>query len=172
MTTSMEPTSRSSRRERGQTAHDFALGMGLFLVTAAFAFSFVPTTLTFTKADPGPKEATQAERAAMTLIGNLSTGEYQNTLNSTATADYFNTTSSEEELHDDLALPVTAQINITIRELGGDVILTLEDSNGKSVDTAAGRDYDQNQPAAEVVRIVTMSHESCDPACQLIVRVW
>ena len=48
-----------SRRDRAQTAQDFALGIGFFMIAVAFVFAFVPSMLAFTTADPGAKAASQ-----------------------------------------------------------------------------------------------------------------
>lgn len=159
---------------RAQTPFDFALGISVFIVTIAFVFAFVPSTLTFASADPGAKEAKQADRAATTLIGNLSTGHRQNQLNGTATADYFNTTSNESALQADLALPSSAEINVTVRSLDGTGVARVRDSYGNDIRLAAGRSIPEDQPAAEIARIVAVTNDDndCDPACQFIVRVW
>jgi len=150
------------------------LGIGLFIVTVVFVYSFIPTALSFTAADPGPMEAKQASRASSELIANLSVGERQYTLNSTATGDFFNASSSEENMTEALELPITVNVNVTLRALRDDDVVSVLDSNGNNIRLAGGTEYPENRPAAEVVRIVQMIDRDtdCDPACQLIVRVW
>ena len=164
---------RWSGSDRAQTAQDFALGIGFFIIAVAFVFAFIPSMLTFTTADPGVKAASQADRASTSLVRDLGTGERPNELNATLAADYFNESSSEVALRDDLALPNSSFINVTVRSLDGNDVLNVTDSNGDWVDLAAGRTYPKRQPAAEVARVVSMVEEDqCDPACQLVVRVW
>lgn len=161
-------------RNRAQTAQDFALGIGFFIIAVAFVFAFVPSMLAFTTADPGAKAASQADRSAAGLIRDLGTGETPNELNGTRTAEYFNTSANESELQEDLGLPTISFINVTIRTLDDHRVIIVPDANGSDVTLAAGRVYPQREPAAEVTRVVTITDDdnACDPACQLIVRVW
>lgn len=159
---------------RGQTPQDFMLGMGLFIITVVFVYAFIPTALSFTAADPGPMEAKQASRASAELINNLSVGEHQYTLNTSATGDFFNTTETPEQTRIALELPLTANVNVTLRSLDDGEIVSVVDSTGTNVRLVSGNEYRENQPAAEVVRVVQIQDQDndCDPACQLIVRVW
>jgi len=160
--------------DRAQTAQDFALGIGFFIVAVAFVFAFIPSMLAFTTADPGAKAASQAERASTALLRDLGTGERPNELNGTLTADYFNESGDESALREDFSLPNISFVNVTVRTLDGDDVLNVEDPNGNPIRLDAGRSYPQQQPAAEVARVVTMVGDdgACDPACQLIFRVW
>jgi len=161
-------------RDRAQTAQDFALGIGFFIVAVAFVFAFVPSMLAFTTADPGAKAASQADRAATSLLRDLGTAQQPNQLNGTATAEYFNTSATEQELQSDLVLPNISYINLNVRSLDDERVVIVPDADGNDVELSAGRDYSDRQPAAEAVRIVTMTEDNnaCDPACQLVVRVW
>ena len=160
--------------DRAQTAQDFALGIGFFIVAVAFVFAFVPSMLTFTTADPGVKASSQADRASTSLIQNLSTGDRPNELEGVRTAAFFNASANESDLQDDLALPNTSFINVTVRTLDGAKIVDVPDGDGNDVRLAGGREYPTRQPAAEVSRIVTITDNggACEAACQLIVRVW
>lgn len=165
---------RIGTADRGQTPQDFALGAGLFIIAVGFTFAFIPTAFLFTGADPGPTEIKQADRTSTAVISNLSVGHRQNTLDSTATAEFFNETKTEAEIQDAFELPSTARINLTIRALHDDAIVATKDGNGVDVRLAAGTDYPTDRPAAEVVRIINMPDEQgvCNPVCQLVVRVW
>lgn len=159
---------------RAQTAQDFAIGIGFFIVAVAFVFAFIPSMLTFTTADPGVKAAKQADRASASLIEDLGTVERPNELDGTATAEYFNTSGSEAALRRDLGLPNVSDINLTVRSLDGGRVLSVPNATGTDVRLAAGDRYPRGRPAAEVARVVTMADDAdrCDPACRLIVRVW
>lgn len=61
---------------RGQTTLDFAIGMGVFLVTVAFVLSF-STGLTDPFLDSGQSHPVTADRVADTLSGGL-LGDYAN----------------------------------------------------------------------------------------------
>ena len=165
---------RRRRSDRAQTAQDFALGIGFFIVAVAFVFAFIPSMLTFTTADPGVKASSQADRASTSLLRDLGTGDRPNELNGTGTADYFNGSAGEAALHRDLSLPNSSFVNVTVRTLDGSSVVDVEDRYGNPVTLEGGREYPSRQPAAEVARVVTMTDHggACDPACQLIVRVW
>ncbi len=164
----------TSTTRRGQTPHDYALGIGVFILTIAFALAFVPSTLSFTDADPGATESTLADRSAVAMIGNLSTGDRQNQLNATAVAEYFDTADNETELQRRLDLPETISVNTTVRSLDNAAVLYVENASGQAVRLDGGGSYPENQPAAETARIVTMSNGNgvCEPGCQLVIRVW
>lgn len=165
---------RTAARNRAQTAQDFALGIGFFVVAVAFVFAFIPSMLAFTTADPGAKAAAQADRSADAMLRDLGTGDRPNELNGTRTATYFNTTSDEADLQAALGLPDISFVNVTVRSLADNDVEWITDENGTSVPLRGGRDYAPRQPAAESARLVTMTHDGgkCEPACQLVVRVW
>lgn len=160
--------------KRGQTPHDYALGIGVFILTIAFALAFVPSTLSFTDAEPGATESTLADRSAVAMIGNLSTGDRQNELNGTAVAEYFDTADNETKLQRRLDLPETLSINATVRSLDNAAVLYVENASGQAIRLDGGRSYPDAQPAAETARIVTMVNDNgvCEPGCQVVIRVW
>lgn len=166
---------RRTASDRAQTAQDFALGVGFFVIAVAFVFAFIPSMLTFTTADPGVKAAKQADMASSGLVRSLAaeSGE-PGRVNGTMAADYFNASGSEAALQSDLALPNTSFVNVTLRSIDGEDVVNLTDSNGNQVSMAAGREYRRGLPAAEVARVLTVTEDggTCDPACQLVVRVW
>lgn len=171
----MRRTHQETRgRDRAQTAQDFALGIGFFIVAVAFVFAFVPSMLAFTTADPGAKAASQADRSAESLLRDLGTGDRPNELDGTATATYFNESATEEALRADLALPNYSDVNVSVRTLDGEDVLTVPDEDGTPVELVAGRAYRERQPAAEVSRVVHLTDGPGGGAtnCQLVVRVW
>ena len=165
---------RNVTSDRGQTPQDFAMGIGIFIIAVAFAFAFIPTAFNFSNSDVTASETKLAERASMQLVSNFSVGERQNTINGTATADFFNETDTEEELRDVLNLPDTAQLNVSIRTLDQNRVVTMVASDESSVQLVAGDTYTKDRPSAEVVRVIQTSNDEpeCIPACRLIVRVW
>ena len=166
---------RMLESDRAQTAQDFALGIGFFIVAVAFVFAFIPSMLSFTTADPGVKAAKQADMASSGLIRGLQADSGEpGRINGTMAADYFNTSGSEATLQSDLSLPETSFINVTLRSIDGDDVVNVTDSNGNEIPMAAGRSYRRGEPAAEASRVVSVNGDdgACDPACQLVVRVW
>lgn len=149
-----------SRRDRAQTAQDFAVGIGLFLLAVAFVFAFVPQVISPFETGVGASESAQADRAATLIVGNLSVDGRPNELNATDATDYFAGLGSAE-LRNRTGLPFTARVNVTV----GNV-------NGSGPIWSAGASYREGQEAASATRIVRTTDSECEPACELIVRVW
>ena len=145
--------------DRGQTAQDFAVGIGIFLLAVAFVFSYVPTALVPFTPDVGAAEDAQADRLAATVLEEL-TEERTNHL-----------AESIEEYDDgDLGVRTVDSVNVTLQSL-----------NGSTTYAGAGDAYDGGA-SASASRIVTVESEvaadldfendECEPACRLVVRVW
>lgn len=143
---------------RGQTTQDFAVGIGIFLLTVAFVFAFVPTVLSPYDAGVGASESAQADRTATMLVGNHSADGTPNAIPS----DELDAIDDldEDELHDRAGLPFSSRVNVTVRNVSDG---TLEASTGER--------YDE-QGAATATRIVRTDDDRCDPACRITVRVW
>ena len=155
--------------DRAQTLQDFAVGIGIFLLAVAFVFAFVPTIIT-PFADSGTPDTAQADRIAATIVEQASTGQ-ANKLDPTVFNSGGRYDGNSEELADELGLRSTdtnAIDNVNI------VLIDIDDAS-KSNPTPAystGDTYDR-QVGASATRIVTTADSNkCEPACQLIVRVW
>lgn len=158
-------------RDRGQTAQDFVIGIGVFILAVAFVFSFLPSILTPYDSAVGGSETAKAERIANQIVHDTTSVNGSNELD----RDAFEATYADEDLSAELALRASAtddvifdSVNVTVRTLEGDPVNTTA--------LAGGEPYD-NQPAASSARIVTIDDtsadpEDCDPACRLEVRVW
>ena len=150
--------------DRGQTTHDFALGISVFLVAALFVVSAVPgVTAPYTE---GVSEAEQehARTVSATLVSDLSTGESPTTLDDAATVAFFTTDWGETGLQERFALRDVTNVNVTLRGLDeDDGVLTACVGDR----CAAGPRY-RDQSAATVVRLVRFDGQ----ARRLEVRVW
>lgn len=155
--------------ERAQTAQDFAVGIGLFLLAVAFVFLFVPDVISPFEAGVGAADSSQADRAATTIVGNLSADDRPNELDADRTDAYFESLD-EDDLHNRTGLPFSARINVTVTE----VDWTEENYvNSTGTTWTAGSKYRQGLGGASMTRIVrTDEPEHCEPACRLVVRVW
>src|SRR6056297_1102575 len=100
-------------RDRGQTAQDFAVGIGLFLLAVAFVFAFVPQVVSPYDVGVGASESAQADRAASLIVGNLSVEDRPNELHASRTTTYFNG-ADVDALRNRTGLPFTARINVTV----------------------------------------------------------
>jgi hypothetical protein len=157
-------TERRPAGERGQTTHDFALGISVFLVASLFAISFVPgVTAPYTE---GVSEVEQehARTVSGTLVSNLSTGESPTTLDDAETVAFFTTGWGETGLQERFALRNSTNLNVTLRGLEEDDGVLTSCGGDRC---AVGPRY-RDQSAATAVRLVRFD----DQPYRLEVRVW
>jgi len=156
----------ASSRDRAQTAQDFAVGIGLFLLAVAFVFGFVPQIVEPFETGVGASESAQADRAAALIVGNLSVDDRPNELDTSSTGEYFDGLDADG-LRERTGLPFTARINVTVANLSDGSLAT-----GGGSTWAAGVTYREGREAASATRIVRTSGPECDPGCEIVVRVW
>lgn len=149
-----ERTVTISLDARGQTAQDFAVGIGVFLLAIAFVFSYVPTLIGMdeTQASAG---ASQADRIADTIVDELE-GD-PNDLQP----------SDEGEFEDAIE-----EMDLGQREDIDRVNVRIEALDGTDGPDWTAGDEEEGQSVASSARIVTADESECDPACRLVVRVW
>jgi len=139
--------------DRAQTTLDFAIGMSVFLITTAFVFTFAPGLVApFT----GGQEAAPvvANRLADDLVQDeLAVEGDPYVLNETAVQAL---PSDENALRDDLHLPATTFVNVTV-----------EGANG-TVRVARGAAPPPSEETAVAWRVVTYDGERGE----LRVSVW
>lgn len=160
------------RDDRGQTLQDFILGISLFVVTVTFVLGLFPSFLSPFTTGAGGEERAQADRVARSMVLEHSTAEGRTSLNATALSEALD--RSQSELRASYGLPETAGINVTVRELDGNEIITHD---GGKMATPKNRD---NQTASSVARVITFDgtgipeneENPCNPGCRLVVRVW
>jgi len=150
---------------RGQTLQDYVFGISVFLLTvAAVVGAGLPTMLaTFDDGTRGDTNA-QAKRVADQIVMNTSIGS-GNQLNTTLVEAIAG--SDVDTLQNRYRLPTTSTVNVTIRNSGGSGAVVTD----SGVTLSAGRNA-TGRTFAKAIRLVTIGNSSCDPACQLIVRVW
>ncbi|ARS88874.1 DUF7287 family protein [Natrarchaeobaculum aegyptiacum] len=156
-------------RDRGQTAQDFVIGIGVFILAVAFVFSFLPSILTPYDSAVGGSETAQAERIANQIVHDTESVNGSNELDRAV----FEAEYTGENLTDTLALRssedvIFDSVNVSIETLEGEPVNATALSGGEPYD---------GQPAASSARIVTVDDTSadpgdCEPACRLEVTVW
>jgi hypothetical protein len=129
---------------------DFAAGISIFLVTVAFAFTFVPGIIEpFDGDDVG--DPVTANRIADTLTSDqLASPEEPNALNESAVDDFFD----EPSIEDELPVRDTTSVNVTIE-------------NG-TVLRSTGDPVPERSSVTVAWRVVSYQGDRAD----LIVRVW
>lgn len=160
---------RSSSRNRAQTAQDFAVGIGIFLLVIAFVFTFLPTVFSPFDTDVGAAEQAQADRSSTFIVHNITAPGEPNHVNETAAETFFNETGSDiDEIQNTTGMSFDARVNVTISPLENDTVIDVGNETA-----VAGPTYDQGQPAVSSSRILVLDEvDECDPACELEVRVW
>ena len=114
--------------ERAQTAIDFAVAMGVFLLAVAFVLAFVPSMFA-PFFGHGVGDTVTADRAAATVIdGHLSEGGTP-VLNETATRDFFSKCETSSDLTNKLSFGSEAVYLVILDE--ADPLLLDEDTDAE-----------------------------------------
>lgn len=156
---------------RGQTAQDFAVGIGVFLVTVSFVFAYAPTALPVS-AEESNVDAAVADRIAENFITDFAVPGYTRRLNYSKTTRFFTVHNGSETIRTNYSLPQTASVNVTLEYANGTAVenVTMVHSNGttaRSDDVYAG-DAFRNRTTALVSRVVIID----ESRYRLLVRVW
>jgi hypothetical protein len=158
--------------DRAQTTQDFAVGVGVFLLTVAFVLAYVPTALPQPTADAGASREPQADRIADELVDNLSVAGTGTRLNATPTDCFFEFNDDAATLRENFSLPASVRANVTLRDLDGTAV-DHDPLNGSAscvnddFDVFAGSEY-RNQTAGSASRLVVYN----GTRYRLLVRVW
>jgi hypothetical protein len=146
--------------DRGQTTQDFAVGVGVFLLTVAFVLAYVPTALPQPASDATAGREAQADRIADEVVDNLSAAGTGTRLNATRTQWFFEFNDDSATLRENFSLPPTARANVTLEHLNGTSVTTSDD-------VYAGSEY-RNQSAGSASRLIVYNEKRY----RLLVRVW
>lgn len=159
------------RGDRGQTTQDFATGISIFLLTVAFTFAFVPSTVTPFGSPVTDAIPAKSDRVASTIIDSYGDDDRSRTLDVGA-VDSNLVGEDGGQLREDFGLRSTAQVNVTLRYRDNGSI--IEDDVGSGDEAlVAGDDYPSNRPAASTTRVVRVPGvDGCETGCLLVVRVW
>jgi len=154
---------------RGQTLHDFAIGMAVFLLVLGYVFAFVPSLFApFTPETDST--AIRVDRTADTLTRDVlvenDSDSAPGVLNATCTEDFFNETISpcgfNSTIRNITALPSQTNVNVTMVRNGAIAShngTTL--ARGPSIEGAGGR-------VIRATRVVTLDGHDF----QFVVRIW
>lgn len=146
---------------RGQTTLDFAVGVSVFLVTAAFAFAFVPGVIA-PFADPGTADPVTANRLADDLATDrLTAAGDEYALDADRTAGFF----GGPDAVGSLAVPAFRTVNVTVGAPGGDGTGPVTVGGERA---AAGPPTPPDADVTTAWRAVTVD----DRRLELTVRVW
>lgn len=151
--------------DRGQTLQDYVLGVSLFLVTVlVIVGTILPTVTAPFDQEIGGDKISQADRVAETIVSNASDGAGTNRLDVGVVENIVGKDTAT--LRERFGLPETALVNVSVAPLNGSRV--HRSASGTALATSMAPSGD----AAASARIVTLSDDSCAPACRLVVRVW
>jgi len=156
--------------DRGQTAHDYLIGVSIMLVTLFGIFAFVPGIFQPFQEPIGTDEEAMADRVGDHLVTDHAVAGARNTLDGDALKTTLTDDSAFLDLLQRAGVPADRrQVNVTVSQ-----------ADGTRVDTGAtwSRPSDEhvyfvNQSvSATTIRVVQFQDGRCDPVCRIIVRVW
>jgi hypothetical protein len=152
--------------ERAQTLQDYALGVSLFLAVVFVVVGFiVPSVLAPFESGVSGDRVNQADRVSERIVENASVGRSPNELNVTQMTTIAGLDMAQ--LRARYSIPSTSYLNVSVRTLEGDEVVTSVDG------TRLGTDRElTDSTVVTSTRIVTLSDGSCEPACRLVVGVW
>lgn len=154
--------------DRGQTPHDYLIGVSIMLVVLFGIFAVVPGIYEPFQEPVGGEEHAMADRIGERIVGDHSLPGTTNTLNYTrleTTMQDGSTGGDFATLLDRAGVPETTQVNVTLLKRNPPVDLT----QGNDLEDIY---YLNRSTAATSVRIVRFDDDSCEPVCRLVVRVW
>jgi hypothetical protein len=150
--------------DRGQTTHDFALGISVFILASVFVLTFVPSVTAPYVEGVSEVEQEHARTVSRVLVGNLSTAESPTTFDDDRTVDFFTTDWGETGLQERFGLRNSTNLNVTLRGLEEDDGVLTSCGGERCV---AGQVY-RDQSVATTVRLVRYD----DQPFRMEVRVW
>jgi hypothetical protein len=145
---------------RGQTQLDFGLGMGVFLLAVAFTFGTMPTLLDPMVVTVDDDATAHSERVNGVVVSEL-TGPGGTTASNATVDSFFNTTASNSsKLREFVGLSDRYHVNVSIWNRTGTQL------------HATGDPYDSGSDGVTTTRIISVTNETCDPTCRVVVHVW
>jgi hypothetical protein len=155
--------------DRGQTAHDYLLGMVLVLLTVAAVFAFFPEVFVPFEDPVETEEQHMAGRLADEVVEVNRTVREERTVNVTGLEWTLRDPDAFHRLTERSGIPEWKQVNVAIRGRDGKVLATSTTSDPGSVFRS-----ESSSPAATRVRTIMAHNRSseCADSCQVVVRVW
>lgn len=151
--------------ERGQTLHDFALGVSVFLVTVSVVLTMIPGIFAPFSASTQSQHSVVADQVASGVLDDLTEDGRRNHLDTAGTDAFFDGSTvpgTAADLRNRYRLERFTKVNVEL--VTGDESFSI------------GDDY-EGEAVASTQRVVTMNGTgdggwSCSPSCRIIVRVW
>jgi hypothetical protein len=153
---------------RGQTIHDYLLGVVLVLLTIAGVFAFFPEVFTPFEEPVESDEQHMSQRLADEVVQVNQTMRDSQTVNYTGLTATLTDGDRLADLVNSSGIPGWKQVNVTIVNQTG-IVAVAETSERGSVYR-----LDRENPAATTTRtiIAQTAEPACNQSCQVVVRVW
>jgi hypothetical protein len=155
--------------ERGQTIHDYLLGIVLVLLTIAGVFAFFPDVFVPFQEPVESEDRQMATELAAELVEVNSTMQGEQTINVTGLEQTIEDPDALGRLINQSGIPGWKQVNVTVQDETGSLLI-----RGESSDTGSVFREESGDPPATTVRTVQSQSRThaCAESCQLVVRVW
>jgi len=155
--------------DRGQTIHDYLLGIVLVLLTIAGVFAFFPDVFVPFEEPVESENRQMADELATELVEVNSTMQGRRTVNVTGLERTMQDADALGKLVNRSGIPRWKQVNVTVQNETGAVLI-----RGESSDRGSIFREDSSDPPATIVRTVQARNRThaCAESCQLVVRVW
>ncbi|PSQ34164.1 hypothetical protein BRD08_10520 [Halobacteriales archaeon SW_10_66_29] len=154
--------------ERGQTIHDYLLGIVLVMLTIAGVFAFFPDVFVPFQEPVESEDRQMAGELATELVEVDSTMDGRRTVNLTALERTLEDPDALGVLVNRSGIPEWKQVNVTVRD--DETVLV----RGESSTTGSAFYEGSSAPPATAVRTIQAQNRShaCADSCELVVRVW
>lgn len=154
---------------RGQTIHDYLLGIVLVLLTIAGVFAFFPDVFVPFQEPVESEDRQMATELAAELVEVNSTMQGEQTINVTGLEQTVEDPDALGGLINQSGIPGWKQVNVTVQDETGSLLI-----RGESSDTGSVFREESGDPPATTVRTVQSQNRThaCAESCQLVVRVW
>ena len=155
--------------DRGQTLHDYLLGITLVLLTVAAVFAFFPDVFEPFDRPVDEEDSYMADRLSEEVVAENAVVGSDRTVDLDALNRSLRDPSTFRRLTNRSAIPSWKQVNVTVRARDGEVLVAGESAVVGSV----YREGDTGPTATRVRTIQAHNRSSqCAMGCQVVVRVW
>lgn len=153
--------------QRGQTLHDYVVGISVFVLTVGLVLSLLPAAIAPFEATGDTVRGELASRIGEQLVSNLSAVGEPNVLGVGSVPDLMD--RNQTQLRHRFGLASVRYLNLTLTSLNGSRII----ANASGTPMAAGPSAaDEDVVAASRIVQPAGPDFDCTPACRLLVRVW
>lgn len=155
---------------RGQTLHDYVVGISVFVLTVAVVLGLLPSVVAPFQGGGGAADASLSTQVGDRVVSTLSLDGAPNVLDGEEVSALM--ALDESDLRDRFGLRSHQYVNLTLQALNGSTVLTDGAGGTGAVQRAGASALGEDAvTAARVVQIDDPGFD-CRPACRLVVRVW